>query len=55
MSNYNDITGDKLQTRPSKTYADNFDGIFRKSKEIIIEDKLIKKDNKNVKQPKSST
>jgi len=36
MSNYNDITGDKLQTKPSKTYADNFDGIFRKPKEEII-------------------
>ena len=25
----NDITGDKIQTKPSTKYADNFDKIFR--------------------------
>lgn len=27
----NDITGDKIQTKPSKAYADNYDAIFRKA------------------------
>ena len=30
MTAKNDITGDKIQTKSSSTYADNYDAIFRK-------------------------
>ena len=34
MSNRNEVTGDKLQTKiPSKEYKDNYDAIFRKDKQ----------------------
>jgi hypothetical protein len=46
MTSHNEITGDKLQTKPAtKEYRDNFDAIFRKSAEFNIE-KEIKKQNK---------
>ncbi len=42
-SQRNDITGDKLQTKPStKEYRDNFDTIFRKSAEFKIEKEIEK-------------
>ena len=35
MSNRNDVTGDKLQTKiPSQEYKDNYDDIFRKPKSV---------------------
>ena len=36
MNKHNLITGDLMQTKPSKTYADNFDAIFRKPKEEVV-------------------
>ena len=38
MNKHNLITGDLMQTKPSKTYADNFDAIFRKPKEEVVVD-----------------
>jgi len=38
MTAKNDITGDKIQTKSSSAYADNYDAIFRKE-----EDKIEKK------------
>ena len=43
MPNKNSITGDSIVTKPSKTYADNFDAIFRKpeeKKEVVIVEEL---------------
>ena len=43
MNKHNLITGDLMQTKPSKTYADNFDAIFRKpeeKKEVVIVEEL---------------
>jgi hypothetical protein len=37
MATTNPITGDKIQTKPSKKYADNYDAIFgKKDKETPI-------------------
>lgn len=33
MATRNPITGDLIQTKPSSSYADNFDNIFRKKSE----------------------
>ena len=40
MNKHNLITGDLMQTKPSKTYADNFDAICRKPKkeEVVVEE-----------------
>jgi hypothetical protein len=43
MNKHNLITGDLMQTKPSKTYANNFDAIFRKpeeKKEVVIVEEL---------------
>lgn len=38
MASYNDITGDKIATRTiTKSYEDNFDRIFRKDKDKVVE------------------
>ena len=35
MTSRNDVTGDKIQTKPTtKEYADNYDKIFGKKKEL---------------------
>lgn len=51
MSNRNDITGDKIQTKGilSKEGEDNFDRIFRKKKEILPEYELDKSTGEIVK------
>ena len=33
MTAKNDITGDKIQTKSSSAYADNYDAIFRKEED----------------------
>jgi len=33
----NDITGDKISTRPSKSYRDNYDAIFNQKVPIITD------------------
>jgi len=38
MTNKNNITGDLIKTKPSDTYADNFDAIFRKDAELTEEE-----------------
>ena len=40
MPNKNSITGDSIVTKPSKTYADNFDSIFRKPKRIHTDEEI---------------
>ena len=40
MSAKNDITGDKIQTKPSTSYADNYDAIFSKKVDEVIEKKF---------------
>jgi hypothetical protein len=43
MTSRNPITGDSIKTKPSSSYADKFDSIFRKPKEedlIEAKDKL---------------
>jgi len=34
MTAKNDITGDKIQTKPSKAYADNYDAIFQRRGQV---------------------
>ena len=53
MNKHNLITGDLMQTKPSKTYADNFDAIFRKPKEEVVVDDVdvLKKENGDAMQP----
>jgi hypothetical protein len=47
MTATNPITGDKIQTKPSKQYADNYDAIFGKKDA----DKQNEKDSKSIQQP----
>lgn len=35
MTATNPITGDKIQTKPSKQYADNYDAIFGKKEKPV--------------------
>ena len=37
MVSVNDITGDKISTRPSKSYRDNYDAIFNQKVPIITD------------------
>ena len=45
MSSKNDVTGDLIKTKPSSTYADNFDSIFRPSLNKLKDLKVINKDD----------
>ena len=45
MSSKNDVTGDLIKTKPSSTYADNFDSIFRPSLDKLKDLKVINKDD----------
>ena len=42
MATTNPITGDKMQTKPSDKYADNYDAIFRKDhhNELLKDDEM---------------
>ena len=51
MNKHNLITGDLMQTKPSKTYADNFDAIFRKPKEVVDEKELLEQESGDAMQP----
>ena len=44
MSSKNEITGDLIKTKPSDTYADNFDAIFRPSLDKLKNLKVIDKE-----------
>ena len=45
MSSKNDVTGDSIKSKPSNTYADNFDSIFRPSLDKLKDLKVINKDD----------
>ncbi len=45
MSSKNPITGDLIKSKPSDTYADNFDAIFRPSLDKLKNLKAIDKDD----------
>ena len=45
MASKNSITGDLIKTKPSSTYADNFDSIFRPSLNKLKDLKVINKDD----------
>ena len=45
MATTNPITGDEIRTKPSNTYADNFDSIFRKPQETDHANQLLKDDD----------
>ena len=42
MTATNPITGDKIQTKPSKQYADNYDAIFGKKDAGTLNGRAIK-------------
>ena len=45
MSSKNDVTGDLIKSKPSSTYADNFDAIFRPSLDKLKDLKVIDKED----------
>jgi hypothetical protein len=48
VSSVNDITGDSIQTKTvSDAYRNNFDAIFRKSKEVVVESTITQTGEEN--------